>query len=342
MPSGNPKSASSHHAGKPDGDGPAREIVAKDPHVQGFLRYLKGERQAAKHTIQSYFRDIVQFGAVLRGRRDPPRCDWGDVTLAVARRYLGTLNERGLARTSINRKTSSLRAFFRYLVRENVVPGNPFSALHTAKTPRKLPEIFDRGQVSALLDAPKTYWARNADTSPDPKPYAEFAGARDTAVLEVMYSAGLRISETVALDLEDIDLFTGTFTVRGKGSKERLGVLGKPALQAIRDYLAWRLRMGLAGRREQGALFRNRRGGRLSARSVQRFFKRYLAEAGLPADYTPHRLRHSFATHMLSAGADLRSVQELLGHASLSTTQLYTHVDTERLKEAYRKAHPRA
>jgi integrase/recombinase XerC len=322
-------------------DPTGRTLVSQDAHVSGFLRYLRAERQASPHTQSSYLNDIAQFAAFAWVRRGLDSCPWERTEPMHARAFLVDLNRRGLARTSLNRKASSLRSFFRFLVREGVVPGNPFAAVETGRAARRLPRIFDRDQVLRLLEAPRAYWQRHADAGQD-SAADSLAPVRDSAIVEVLYSAGLRISEAVGMDLEDVDTASGTFVVRGKGRKERLCILGKPALRALDDYLDRRAELGLAGRQDPGPLFLNARGGRLTARSVQRLFKVYLREAGLPVDYTPHRLRHSFATHMLAAGADLRSVQELLGHANLSTTQIYTHVDSERLKEAYAKAHPRA
>ena len=320
----------------------ARQDAARDPHVAGFLRYLRSERQASTHTLNSYLIDLTQFAAFTWFRHGQTTCAWERLEAVQARAFLVDLNRQGLARTSLNRKTSALRSFFRFLGREGVVAGNPFASLRTGKPPQRLPGVFDRDQVLRLLGAPAAYWQRHADLREHAPNTGPFAAARDTAILEVLYSAGLRISEAVGLNLEDVDLFTGVFTVRGKGRKQRLAMLGKPAMAALRAYLDQRAEQGLAGRRERGALFLNLQGTRLSARSVQRWFKLYLRQAELPGDYTPHRLRHSFATHLLSAGADLRSVQELLGHANLSTTQIYTHVDAARLREAYAKAHPRA
>lgn len=320
----------------------ARQTVARDERVAAFLRHLRSARQASAHTVSSYLIDLTQFAAFTWLSRGRAACAWDRVEGHQARAFLVHLHCQGLARASLNRKTSSLRSFFRFLEREGVLEGNPFTALPTAKAPRRLPGVFDRHQVERLLDAPQAYWRRHAEAREAPSPAGPFAAARDSAILEVLYSAGLRISEAVGMNLEDIDFQTGTFTVRGKGRKERLCMLGQPATRALQAYLEARAERGLAGRSERGALFVNAQGARLTARSVQRFFKLYLREADLPKDYTPHRLRHSFATHMLAAGADLRSVQELLGHANLSTTQIYTHVDSERLKEAYAKAHPRA
>jgi len=315
--------------------------VRRDPHVAGFLSYLRAERQASPHTVSSYLNDITQFAGFAWFRRGQPQGSWEQVEARHAKAFLVDLNRHGLARASLNRKTSSLRSFFRFLVRENAVSENPFASVETGRPPRRLPRVFDRDQVRRLLAAPHAYWQRHTDAGRETIGPA-LAPLRDQAILEVLYSAGLRISEAVGMDQQDIDTASGTFVVRGKGRKERLCILGQPAMAALGEYLDRRAVLGLAGRQAPGPLFLNCRGGRISARSVQRLFKLYLREADLPADYTPHRLRHSFATHMLAAGADLRSVQELLGHASLSTTQIYTHVDSDRLKEAYARAHPRA
>jgi integrase/recombinase XerC len=254
-----------------------------------------------------------------------------------------SLRGGGLARSSVNRKTSCLRSFFRHLIREGFVSSNPFASVRTATSDRSLPGAFTEEEVVALLEAPEAYWkTHGCGGRVNSEHYPGFAAARDAAILEVIYSGGLRISEAVGLNAEDIDFLSGTFKVRGKGRKERLCMLGTHATACLRKYLGEREGMGLAGRRDRGAVFLNHEGERLTARSVQRMFKRYLATAGLSADYTPHRLRHSFATHMLKAGADLRSVQEMLGHASLSTTQIYTHVDVGRLMEVYARAHPKA
>lgn len=310
-----------------------------DPLVAAFMRYLRAERQASRHTVDNYYRDIRQFQLY----REESKSDgsWESVSSNTARGFLVHLSKQGLARASINRKVSSLRSFCRFLVREGHIEGNPFAGQRTARPARRLPKVLTVDEVGRLLDAPTAYWQRHAAAHDDPQ-YADFACARDCAILEVIYSGGLRISEAVGMNFEDVDQLSSTFVVRGKGRKERLCVLGAPALRRLREYLAEREKTGLAGRHRRGALFLNHKGGRLTARSVQRAFKQYLQEAGLPVDYSPHKLRHSFATHLLDAGADLRSVQELLGHASLSTTQIYTHVTAERLIEAYTRAHPRA
>ncbi len=322
--------------------GPIKRRVATDPHVKGFLQYLRTERDASQHTLDSYWRDIVQFVTDVFGDPGPAVPAWTDLNAGHARRFTVLLQSRGLARSSIQRKLSSLRSFARYLVREEVLEGNPFASLPAMKAPQRLPQVLTVNEVGRLLDAPAAYWGRHPADSPAAQATAELAAARDSAILEVIYSGGLRISEAVSLNVEEIDFFSATFVVRGKGKKERMCGLGAPAISAVQNYLTVRQKLGFGGRRAKGPLFLNPRGDRLTARSVQRNFKHYLRESNLPADSTPHKLRHSFATHLLDAGADLRSVQELLGHKNLSTTQIYTHVSAERLIAAYAKAHPRA
>ena len=196
--------------------------------------------------------------------------------------------------------------------------------------------------MNKVLNAPSGYFQKVKNIKGSNSAFAAFAAKRDQAILEILYSAGLRISEVIDLHYEDIDFYSRSFKIRGKGKKERYGILGAPAVAAVRDYLSSRDSLGLGKKHAKGPLFVNKLGTPISARSVQRSFKRYLGEAGLPFDLTPHALRHSFATHLLNAGADLRSVQEMLGHSSLSTTQIYTHVSPERLISVYAKTHPRA
>ncbi|OGV82679.1 MAG: hypothetical protein A3K19_32580 [Lentisphaerae bacterium RIFOXYB12_FULL_65_16] len=318
-------------------------MVAADSRVQSFRRHLAAERNASPHTLSAYIRDIAEFARLIWIAQGKDRCAWDAVDHLLARRFALELQKTHPAPASLQRKLSSMRCFFRFLVREDAVKGNPFVGLRAGRSAKRLPKVFSVNEVSRLLDAPASYW-KHHPTRDDPggEATAQFAAARDAAILEVIYSAGLRINEAASLNLEMVDLLSGTFVVKGKGRKERLCVLGAPAMQALKAYLDRRDSLGLAARRARGPLFLNLRGTRLTSRSVQRTFKTYLAVAQLPSDYTPHKLRHSFATHLLDAGADLRSVQELLGHASLSTTQIYTHVSSERLKAAYAKAHPRA
>ncbi len=305
-----------------------------------FHRYLKTERQASPHTIAGYLRDLRQFGEIIAG--DPDYAAWDTVTPDEARTYLAALFARGEAKSSIQRKLSSLRSFYRFLLREEKIDTSPFAALAAPRKDRKLPEILSVSGIDRLTAAVHTHWqeAAAAGTARD-EASAAFAAARDLAMIELLYSAGMRISEAVSLNYADLDLAGGIVRVHGKGKKERLGLLGHPAAEAIRRYLPLRRHTG-AGRAPEDPVFVNLRGGRLTARSFQRALKPYLLRAGLPPDITPHKLRHSFATHMLDAGADLRSIQEMLGHEELSTTQIYTHVSSARMKETYRRAHPRS
>lgn len=310
--------------------------------LKRFLHYLKTERDASHHTVTCYEHDINQYKEVTSTATHKSEDFSTCFTLQWARKYLVGLNEMELERTSICRKISSLRSFCRFLVRENLMTNNPFSGLILRGKVRKLPNIFSVDEVEMLLNAPITYWRKVAQSLAPRIGSPDFAAKRDQAILEVIYSAGLRISEVVGLTYEDIDFYSNSFRVRGKGKKERICILGKPAVKALKDYIKERQILGLADKHAHGHLFLNQRGTPITARSVQRYFKVYLNEVRLPYDLTPHALRHSFATHLLDAGADLRSVQEMLGHASLSTTQIYTHISSTRLISAYKKAHPRA
>lgn len=314
-----------------------------DPSLREFLRYLETERNASPHTRGNYFLDISHF-ALLLFRKDvrENRVPWEEITVNDARRYIVLLQEESLSRSSIIRKVSAMRSFFRYLLREEKIPANPFSGLTSPKKSKLLPKYFTVAEVGRLLDAVEPYWRKALATGvAKGEDSADFSALRDSAILEVIYSGGLRISEAVGLDLGSVDLVGGVMLVRGKGKKERYCALGRPAEKALRAYLAARnLRTSDCGK--TAPLFLNQDGGRLTARSFQRNFKYYLLQADLSPDMTPHKLRHSFATHLLDAGADLRSVQELLGHENLSTTQIYTHISAEHLKSVYEKAHPRA
>lgn len=318
-----------------------RALLAVDDHVQSFVRYLKDERQASEHTISSYLLDLAQFVRLHPELKTDAGYDWSNVDVGIARHHGMYLTEAGIGKSSVNRKLSCMRSFFKHLMRENVLDMNPFTLVNGMRTGRRLPVVLSEEQVSSLLDAPAKYWARQAQNE-DGRGDAEFSAARDSAALEVIYSGGLRIAECIGLNYEDIDFIASRFKVRGKGKKERFCFLGKPALRALQNYLQVREQKGMAKRREKGPVFLNLKGGRLTTRSLERAFKVYLAEAGLPADCTPHKLRHSFATHLLAAGADLPTVQQLLGHASITSTQIYTHIDIARLIEVYSKAHPKA
>lgn len=297
-----------------------------DPLAEGFLNYLRAERDASPRTIGTYSDEIGAFRTWYTERTKQP-CDWTRLDIFQIRGYLVHLSERKYERATVLLKMSALRSFYRWLVRMEKVKQNPLLGLTSPKKFRKLPKFLTIQQVEALLDAPL------ADKDPD----HAFAVWRDKAIMEIFYSAGIRINELVQLNDEDLDLVGEVIRVRGKGKKERLAALGGPAIQTLQRYLELRRRS------VRGPLFVNQKdASRLTARSIQRLLKKYLIAANLDPSLTPHKLRHTFATHMLDAGADLRSVQELLGHASLSTTQIYTHVTPERLRKVYEKAHPRA
>lgn len=295
-----------------------------DARADAFLEYLRTERNASALTLRNYGADLAGFATWFRDRTGR-ECDWASVEPLHVRGYLVHLTERKLARTTIHLKLSALRSFYRWMVRMGHVRQNPALGLTLPKLAKRLPQFLTVAQMEALLAAPLQVEGE------------EVAKRRDKAMLEVLYSAGLRVHELVGLNDEDVDLLGEIIRVRGKGRKERLAAIGAPAVEAVQRYIESR---GSGAPRDP--LFRNRQGARLTARSVQRLLKKYLIATGLDPSLTPHKLRHSFATHLLDAGADLRSVQELLGHASLSTTQIYTHVSAERLKKVYEKAHPRA
>jgi integrase/recombinase XerC len=305
-----------------DGTAATGTVAPPDSLVAEFLTYLPVERNASALTIRNYGADLATFRAWVE-EKTKGKCDWLRLDLFHLRGYLVHLTERKLERATIHLKMSALRSYYRWLVRTERLKQNPVVGLTLPKLAKKLPKFLTIQQVEALLDAP----LKAGDTA---------AAWRDKAILEVLYSGGLRIHELVGLNDDDVDVLGEVARVRGKGKKERLTPLGDPAIKAMQRYLE------LRGRSARGPLFVNVRGGRLTARSVQRTLKRYLIAANLDPSLTPHKLRHSFATHLLDAGADLRSVQELLGHANIATTQIYTHVTPERLKKVYEKAHPRA
>ncbi len=288
-----------------------------------FLRELAAARGASPHTLRAYGRDLAEFLAFLARRGvDDARL----VTPRMLRSFLVELDERGLARTSVQRKLSSVRSFFRQLVKRGLLEAHPATGLRMGKKRERLPRTLEVGEVEALLAAPDV---------------ATPAGRRGRALLECMYSAGTRAAETIGLNVGDLDLRRGVARVRGKGKKERLAPLGSYAVEALKAYLGDAERpRPLSTARD--AVFLNRNGGRLTTRSLGRIVEQAVLAAGLKRNASPHTLRHSFATHLLDRGADLRSVQELLGHAHLVTTQVYTHVSIERLRKVYEQAHPRA
>ena len=307
------------------------------PLVRQFLDYLKLEKHFSDYTVKSYGADLVQFGQFLCGEigRNPAtpapsksldELQTGCDALAI-RDFLNYLYGQNYTKSTTARKLATLRSFYKFLIRRNIVTINPLSTIRTPKQEKRLPKCLDLEQVQKLLDAPGD---------------ADLLSSRDKAMLEVLYASGIRVSELVELDMADLDLQEGVLRVKGKGRKDRLTPIGSQAIKALQRYFELR---GQDLRSQNGGVtrvFLNKHGESLSTRSVRRKLDKYLETAGLDPGISPHTLRHSFATHLLNNGADLRSVQELLGHQSLSTTQIYTHLTTQRMKEVYDAAHPRA
>jgi len=295
-----------------------------DSLARQFLRRLETERNYSEHTLKAYGADLRRFFDFLAadGKAEISRVDH-----LVLRRFLAVLKGKDYARATIARILASLRSFFNFLCQEGLCDANPVKAVRTPRQERKLPHFLTSQEVERLLNAPDR-------TQP--------AGMRDAAILETLYSTGARVSELVAMNVNDVDFLSDLVLVRGKRKKERLCLLGRFAVEALKAYFGSRkirpARMGFV----KDAAFLNKDGGRLSDRSVRRMLDKYIALADLSAKTSPHTLRHSFATHLLERGADLRAVQELLGHESLATTQIYTHLATDVLMKAYERAHPRA
>lgn len=318
--------------------------IAKDIAVTRFLRYLEAERNASRHTTGNYFLDIRQFALIAWGAQPGAQPDWASVDKFAARKFVVQLQKQSASPATIGRKISSLRSFYKFLVREDLARTNPFADLPAPKRSKRLPNLLTTAEVERLLQAPAQYRAEALESESDPgrRAWIEYSALRDAAILETLYSTGMRVSELADLDGRNIDLLSGVIKVRGKGNKERFCPLGRPAVKALAEALkARKTVMPLRAADQDMPLFLGHTGRKLTSRSMERMLKRYLARANLNPRISPHALRHSFATHMLDAGADLRSVQELLGHASLSTTQIYTHVSVERLKKVYNEAHPR-
>jgi len=300
---------------------------------------LQGEKNASGHTLDAYFRDIYQF-ALYAWPDQPAPYAWSEITRIHARGFLVMVQKSGAMPATTGRKLSSLRSFFRFLLREGHIKANPFSGLPQPRKDRNLPQILSPAEIGRLLDAPRMLHEQQKSQDP----FHRYQVLRDTAILEVLYSSGIRISELTGLREERVDLISGVIRVLGKGRKERICALGNPAVLALHEAMEGKEDFArfLDLQPKPKELFLNKLGGGISNRSIQRMMKTMLTAANLPADLYPHALRHSFATHLLDAGADLRSVQELLGHSSLSTTQIYTQVSIERMKEVYKQAHPRA
>lgn len=291
-----------------------------------FLRHLAVEKNASVFTVKSYREDLNQAITFFRGRLSGKSPEPTELTTRLVRAYLAWLHEQGYAKTTIARRIAAVRSWCRFLCRQGELPANPADGLRSPRQDRKLPHFLSENDLVRLLETPPT------DTP---------LGLRDRAILETLYSAGLRVGELTGLNLTDVDLDSGLATVRGKGKRERLALVGPQALAALRLWLAQRETVS-ARVQSQPAIYLNKHGTRLTTRSVGRLLQKYLAQAGLDPRTSPHTLRHSFATHLLDRGADIRSVQELLGHRSLANTQIYTHVTTQRLRDSYHKAHPRA
>jgi tyrosine recombinase XerC len=295
-----------------------------------YIKYLIAERNASPHTVSNYRREIAQFMAFAQANGVTA---WTGVTPALLRQWLAALHAQGYVKASVVRRVSELRAFYAFLCRHDLAETNPVQAISAPKLPQRLPRPLTHEEIDGLLSAP---------TVSTPQ------GQRDKAMLELLYAGGLRISELLGLDVGQVDLAQAQVRVLGKGAKERVALIGGPAVEALRLYLAdGRVKLLSAGAesrplRKTSALFLNRFGQRLSISMFTRSFSDYARAAGIEHRVTPHMLRHSFATHLLDGGADLRSVQELLGHEQASTTQIYTQVSQTQLKETVLAAHPRA
>jgi integrase/recombinase XerC len=333
-----------NHNGNPSSTPPANAAGEKNipSLVRQFLEYLKLEKHFSDYTVKSYGADLAQFSQFLGGDiggehaqaaslggRDVPvdqkllKCE----PLTV-REFLAYLHGQNYTKSTTARKLATLRSFYKFLIRRGMIAVNPLSTIRTPKQEKRLPKCLDLEQVQKLLEAPGD---------------ADLLSARDRAMLEVLYSSGIRVSELVDLEMQDLDLVEGVLRVRGKGRKDRITPIGSQAIKALQRYFDMRaIDPKCQNSSTAQKVFLNKHGQALSTRSVRRKLDKYLSMAGLDPGISPHTLRHSFATHLLNNGADLRSVQELLGHQSLSTTQVYTHLTTTRMKQVYDDAHPRA
>ena len=288
-----------------------------EKYIEKFIRYLEIEKNYSKHTILNYTLDLKDFKKFLAAT------PLEKVDYLTLRKYLAILKEKNLGTRTVNRRLSALRSFFKFLARESYIKTNPILILSSPKLEKHLPSFMTEEEVVKLIEAAL------------PKDDKDELGLRDRAILETFYSTGMRISELVGLSADDVDFISGILKVMGKGKKERIVPIGEIAIQTIRRYLEKR-------KKQNNAVFLNKNGSRITTRGVRGIVEKYLRLAGIKHGVSPHTLRHSFATHLLNRGADLRTVQELLGHANLSTTQIYTHITTERLKNVYDKAHPHA
>lgn len=288
-----------------------------EKYIEKFMRYLEIEKNYSPHTVLNYKLDLEDFS------RFCGELDFEKIDYLLLRKYLAVLKEKTLGNRSVGRHLSALRSFFRFLTHEGLIKLNPITMLSSPKLQKHLPSFMTESEVTKLIE------------SAFAKDELDEMGLRDRAILETFYSSGLRISELVALSQADVDFISGIVKVMGKGKKERVVPIGDAALLTIRKYLDKR-------RKESDAVFLNKNGKRISTRGVRNIVGKYLKSSGIKRGVSPHTLRHSFATHLLDRGADLRTVQELLGHADLATTQIYTHLTTEKIKSVYDKAHPHA
>lgn len=292
-------------------------------HLGDFLRHLGLEKNSSAYTVKSYREDLTQAVDFFKSQSiaNPER-----LTPRHVRAYIAWLHEQGYAKTTVARRLAALRSWLQFLCRQGTLPKNPAFGLRGPRQDKRLPHFLSPADLARLLSAP--------DDSA--------LGVRDCAILETLYSGGLRVGELVGLEIDDLILLEGVARVRGKGKRERLVLLGPPSIEAIKSWMKMRESFVSGNSKLAKAVFLNHRGTRLTTRSVGRLLEKYLKKTGLDPRTSPHTLRHSFATHLLDNGADIRSVQELLGHRNLTTTQVYTHVTTSRLHESYRAAHPRA
>jgi site-specific recombinase XerD len=303
--------------------------------LQRFLGHLSS-RNSSPGTIREYRRHVAQFFTFLASRD----VDWRAPDRATVRAYLGTLAEKGLSASTVGGQLAAIRSLYRHAARQGWIGGDPVAGVRSPKRPGRLPRVLSVAGAARLVEAPTTL--RQISRRRDPA-LADATARRDAALLELLYATGMRISELASLTVDRLDLTRRRLRVVGKGSKERELLFGEPAARAVRAYLAsGRPTLAARGSSPVAALFLNRSGGPLTARGARMVVDRWVTASGAPASTSPHTLRHSFATHLLEGGADLRTVQELLGHASLATTQIYTHLSDASLRSAYRSAHPRS
>ncbi|HQR08929.1 MAG TPA: tyrosine recombinase XerC [Gemmatales bacterium] len=294
--------------------------------LASFLKHLIDEKNSSEHTTKAYRDDLTQAINYFRTQLGKD-ASIKQVSTRTIRGFLAHLHEQGLSKSTISRRLAAVRSWFKYLCRQSELATSPAEGVRGPKKDKKLPKFLTEETTDKVLHSPE---------------HDEQSGPRDHAILETIYSAGLRVSECVQLNLDDVNLDDNVLLVRGKGKKERLAFLGDSARKAIEEWLEERKKLLQVKGKETDALFINKFGTRLTTRSVGRLLAKYLRQLGLTGQASPHTLRHSFATHLLDRGAEIRSVQELLGHRSLTTTQIYTHLTTQRLQESYKKAHPRA